>query len=136
MPRVASTAVADLQRVGYPVVEQEVPLDPDQRSKLRVDVVAWASDETGSLAPAILVELKKSQAGSADAVLSQLARYATILGTREQYLFDGAWWRADESFTRLEAVDGPRPPRVSSDGRLNDPALVHRLLAGRLTREI
>lgn len=94
--------------------------------KYRPDVLAWASDEFGDLAPWALVEVKQKQDPHPALALQQLAALRSQLGTREHYVLvnETEWFKADPGLQTLNKVAGPTPPRYGGHGILRDPELL------------
>jgi SAM-dependent methyltransferase len=125
---------AKLRSAGFELVQFEAPLDPS--SKVRPDVVAWASDASGELIPWAVVEVKKGQFKTPELTLPALARSRDLLGTVDHYaVVNGRWFKADRSVRSLEPVDGPSPPQYGARGFLGDEDLATSLLLKSLWRE-
>lgn len=77
----ARDVVERLRGLGYAFVQTEVRI-PDA-PRLRVDVLAWAANETGELVPRLAVELKRGQ--RPEAALPVLAQVRAAFGTSEHY---------------------------------------------------
>jgi len=120
-------AADQLRHAGFLLVETEVRING---ARARPDVVAWAADADGRVVPWAVVEVKTGPGSKKpEFVIPQLAQYANTLGTIDNYVVIGSdWFKADQSFRRLEAVDGPSTPPFGSSGAVDDPAVIEPLL--------
>jgi hypothetical protein len=110
---------AEQLRAGGFVVATDVSLPSSKPSK--ADVVAWVTGRNGRLVSALLVEVKRPAAPSGlEGALSQLATYANTLGTAHAYVFDGTWYRANETFTRLVESPVPRLSAFEGEGSADE----------------
>jgi predicted RNA methylase len=125
---------ARLRAAGFDLVQFESPLDAS--SKVRPDVVAWASDSNGELVPWAVVEVKAGQFKAPELALPALARSRDLLGTIDHYaVINGQWFKADRSVRSLEPEDGPTPPPHGVGGFLGDESLATSLLLKSLWRD-
>ena len=117
----------DLRAAGYPLVLTDMRL-PSTRKEQRVDVVAFAADNTGALQPALVVEVKRRTVSDPQHVLDQLALARDMLGTQRHYLVtpDG-WFEADGGLRRVQQVDAPAEADRPG-GELRDISTVELLL--------
>ncbi|MFJ6281062.1 HsdM family class I SAM-dependent methyltransferase [Arthrobacter subterraneus] len=127
----ASTrAIAEhLRGLGYALVQTEARL-PDA-PRLRVDVLAWAPDDTGELVPRLAIEIKHTQ--RPESALPLLAQVRASLGTVEHYaVTNEAWFRAGYGLRTLEQVPGPSPLTGRLGGELKSVHLATELLQQRI----
>lgn len=112
-------AAAALRAAGFPFVQIDVLLPGlGKKRGMQADVVAWDVTEEGELRPRILVETKQAfgarfqlKHGTPSAgVLQQLAGYANVLGTRENYVFDETGWHeVGPGFDEIIGTQRPEP---------------------------
>jgi hypothetical protein len=94
-------ALRQLERAGFLVAENA------GAGKPKADLVAYGADEDGVLKPELVVEVKRRT--EPESALRQLARVAVALGVQRAFIFDGGWWAADPTFTRVEPCEIPSP---------------------------
>jgi SAM-dependent methyltransferase len=123
---VADAAAAQLLSLGYSLVEREVAAGTRHRP-VRVDLVAWGADDSGSLVPVVGVEFRSDDRHDAKALV-QLQRCAAAMDTTLNYVFDGqTWLAANNDFTTLTAVSAPVRASVTA-GTVTDLQRVETLL--------
>ncbi len=112
--RLADEAAELLASLGYRHVAREVRVGAGARAVARADLVAWGPDESGALSPLVLVEVKDASGDPPTRnALAQLAAYANVLGTAQNFVYDGSWHEADPSFVEFLRSEGPRPSRTT-----------------------
>lgn len=120
-----------LRSLGYAFVQTEVRI-PDA-SRLRVDVLAWAADDTGELLPRLAVEVKRGQ--RPEVALPVLAQVRAALGTSEHFVVtDEGWFAGSPGLRAVEPVDGPRP-NAEARGELRSASLATDLLRQRIWKD-
>ncbi len=113
--RLADEAADLLASLGYGHVAREVQVGAGRKAAARADLVAWGPDESGALSPLVLVEVKGTFGEPPPrGVLAQLAAYANVLGTPQNFVYDGSWHEADPSFVEFFRSEGPRPSRATA----------------------
>lgn len=123
---------AQLDAAGYALVQVE-PRLPGLGSMIRPDVLAWAADDDGVLAPWAAVEIKRRRVAGHSKELRQLATIRDQLGTVDHYVvIDGEWFRADRGLRTVSPVSGPSSPAHGADGVLQDVSLATSLLQEKL----
>ena len=111
----AESAQNQLEEAGFFVTRE---VEHARRGvRVRADIVAYASDESGALKPEIVVEVKRGL-GKLDrsSALAQLSRSALAFDTPRAYLFDGSWYEVDPTFTEAHETVQPRPNRAPTAG--------------------
>lgn len=120
-----------LRDAGYLFVQSEVPIP--NAPGIRVDVVAWASDEAGELVPRVAVEIKRSV--RPEVALPLLAQVRAALGTTEHFVVtDQGWFSAAPGLRTVETVDGPSPIQAAP-GELRSVSLATNLLRQRIWKD-
>lgn len=127
----ARDVVERLRGLGYAFVQTEVRI-PDA-PRLRVDVLAWAANETGELVPRLAVELKRGQ--RPEAALPVLAQVRAAFGTSEHYVVtDRGWFAGTPGLRAVEPVDGPTP-NGTAGGELKSANFATDLLRQRIWKD-
>ncbi|MGO1736469.1 MAG: N-6 DNA methylase [Leucobacter sp.] len=121
---------SDLRALGYPLVQTQVRIPTAARHQ--VDVLAWAADDAGELAPRLVVEVKGG-GQRPETVLPQLAQISSALGTEEHFVVvSDEWFYAGRGFRSIDSTDGPPAAGRRASGEVRSVALAAQLLHERV----